>query len=816
MTFRLLLFSFTLFLSSSVLFSQEVQKATITYTPPENGYEISLPLAWKFINCYGEINVTITKKIDQIRSSAYIYNGQRYTVQDLGNEAFSKIECGLTDISADVYNASYNLGKVKMGNVIDWLGGCFGQTYHVIGDLGLVDADYKDKLSQLSLKNLKIEYASTRNYKLESQIKELEKQNAVKAKIAEARNAYSSGNKEEALKLYQEALKLDYSNADVKAKIEALKKEIKKDANQEEKEKLEKEADELLEKGNLEEAKKRYQDALSKDPYDAGIKEKIKEIDQQLQKEKQAKVQNAAAKSAASNRSHSGSIWGTNHNADSHGSATQAAHLLGNFRVDYKIWTLSGEPAHQFRFYWEWSNALKSGYPQWVSVLGDTVVLIKELKKYPDLWNQWNALKPLYVEIECDILYYKNKDNYVADDGTIKIIPEIIGTSGQEVSWSLPASSNWDELFPYCNGINWTFFREQGVYEEMNEYEDQFGTDIAWPKYAFEYSDNINYFQSHSWFSSIYKDLTKTDFENKSSSADVTRVVWPEEKMQAIIREFKKREKMKEESKMTEEDFWSTPENATTTENTDFWNTPENGTTVQEVKRKNMAAETAQLLSNRSVAIAKQREKYKALLNPFTIETPTENSEHSKNVVTIKGYINQYFRKNSNKVFLNLNGVKQQVNVGSDGRFSNAMVLSSGQNDIKLELQGNGFTLYKPFSIYYTGQPTDIRVTLTWNTSSSDIDLYLIDPNSTSCSYNNKSTQTMSLDVDDTDGYGPENISVINGKHGTYNIRVQNFSGGNGTKATVYIYVHEELIDVKTHTFYRNKEFWDVKTIVLN
>ncbi|MEZ4800989.1 MAG: hypothetical protein R2809_14700 [Flavobacteriales bacterium] len=166
---------------------QEVQSATLVYTPAENGYVLNIPFKWKFINCYGEVHVTITKNSPEITSSTYIYNGKRYTAAELGAEAFAKPECGLTDITADFYNGSFKLGNVTMGNVIDWFGGCFGQTYHLTKTIGPNDADYKEKLANLSLSNFgKSKRVHHVTINLKEKFRRLKKQNKAKDAMSRA------------------------------------------------------------------------------------------------------------------------------------------------------------------------------------------------------------------------------------------------------------------------------------------------------------------------------------------------------------------------------------------------------------------------------------------------------------------------------------------------------------------------------------------------------------------------------------------------------------------------------------------------------
>ena len=118
-------------------------------------------------------------------------------------------------------------------------------------------------------------------------------------------------------------------------------------------------------------------------------------------------------------------------------------------------------------------------------------------------------------------------------------------------------------------------------------------------------------------------------------------------------------------------------------------------------------------------------------------------------------------------------------------------------------------------TVYYDGVDTDLRFTLTWN-GSADLDLKVRNPSGTTCSYSTKATSGMTLDVDNTTSYGPENISVIDGINGNYSVSVNNYSNGSGIEATVYIFKNEELIEIKKHRFSYNKENWSVFNVELN
>jgi tetratricopeptide (TPR) repeat protein len=453
-------------LGTLALPAQQVFKQTLTYTPPEKGYEVRIPFAWKFIDCFGEVHLSITQKYDEITSDAYIYNGKRYTHLELGNDAFAKIGKGKTDISADVMHGQYKLGRVELKTVLDWAGGCFGQTYNVIAKLGLKNTDYVKKLQDLSLANVRIDYAGIRNMELEKKIAALEKQRSLEDKLREADEAFGREDNARAKQLYQEVLKMDPNNALAKQRLRELKTREENEKQEQAYQEQIAQGEDLLKKGDYQGAQSAFEKALNEKPDDAYAKRKIAEIERHLKDIRKSKQAKKAVVSAAQSRRHQGFFWGRDLGGGTSVGAAQSARLIGNFRLDYDIWVMAGEPVHRWRFYWEWENYSgqygKTGYPLWISILRDTVIQIADLKKYPDLMARWDQLKPLYVEIKSDILSFKMGDEHVASAGTIRIVPEGIGRSGQELDWSLPASSNWDELFPYCNELHWDYFQALG------------------------------------------------------------------------------------------------------------------------------------------------------------------------------------------------------------------------------------------------------------------------------------------------------------------------------------------------------------------
>jgi hypothetical protein len=72
---------------------------------------------------------------------------------------------------------------------------------------------------------------------------------------------------------------------------------------------------------------------------------------------------------------------------------------------------------------------------------------------------------------------------------------------------------------------------------------------------------------------------------------------------------------------------------------------------------------------------------------------------------------------------------------------------------------------------------SDLRVTISWNTDATDIDLWVIEPNGEKCYYqHNRTASGGELSQDQTQGYGPERYRVAQARSGVYTIIVHYFA----------------------------------------
>ena len=119
--------------------------------------------------------------------------------------------------------------------------------------------------------------------------------------------------------------------------------------------------------------------------------------------------------------------------------------------------------------------------------------------------------------------------------------------------------------------------------------------------------------------------------------------------------------------------------------------------------------------------------------------------------------------------------------------------INAGANTLQIQvydLDNNLFAWTDTWEVMGTVEPTDLVVTLTWDTNETDLDLHMSpDDGATHCYYANKRAGDMVLDYDDVDGYGPEHITV------------ENVTGTKTYKIKVYYYAdHNEPYDETTPT----------------
>ncbi len=185
------------------------------------------------------------------------------------------------------------------------------------------------------------------------------------------------------------------------------------------------------------------------------------------------------------------------------------------------------------------------------------------------------------------------------------------------------------------------------------------------------------------------------------------------------------------------------------------------------------------------------------------------------NVISISGLVKNASSIDDSQIVFKINSLEQPVYLQADGSFSNKLVLFNGDNRIDINYTGVATELHKSLHIQSSTPPVKARFTLVWDSSNSDMDLHVYGPGGDHCSYSNKSTANMRLDVDNTKRYGPENVSVkLQQHHGTYEAVIKHY-GGNGGNVTLYVYLDNRLVATR-RTYLSGRRKWRAYDLNIN
>lgn len=161
----------------------------------------------------------------------------------------------------------------------------------------------------------------------------------------------------------------------------------------------------------------------------------------------------------------------------------------------------------------------------------------------------------------------------------------------------------------------------------------------------------------------------------------------------------------------------------------------------------------------------------------------------SSRVITVSGET----RLNVDYVTLIFNKIPLRLPVRG-GSFSRKLVPGPGENSIIARAETPNGVYSDSVSFFSKAPPKPLKIIMMWDTDETDLDLHVIEPNGEHCYYGHKDTSTGgSLDVDITNGYGPEIYTRSIPLKGEYKIRVKYYSdrGNPQTMVTIYIVVDE-------------------------
>ena len=153
------------------------------------------------------------------------------------------------------------------------------------------------------------------------------------------------------------------------------------------------------------------------------------------------------------------------------------------------------------------------------------------------------------------------------------------------------------------------------------------------------------------------------------------------------------------------------------------------------------------------------------------------------------------------RLTLVVNGIPMSVAV-QNGAFTQPQVLSPGTNSIRAFSEVNGKTIEDATSVYAQVPSKDLRVTLTWDTNATDVDLWLTGPDAEKILYSHREGKAGGiLDTDVTTGFGPETYTQSRLLRGTYKIEAHAYRIERPTRVEVTVVRYEGTPDEERRTF---------------
>jgi uncharacterized protein YfaP (DUF2135 family) len=139
------------------------------------------------------------------------------------------------------------------------------------------------------------------------------------------------------------------------------------------------------------------------------------------------------------------------------------------------------------------------------------------------------------------------------------------------------------------------------------------------------------------------------------------------------------------------------------------------------------------------------------------------------------------------RLTLVLNGVPLSI-ANDSGSFATEQVLAPGLNTIRVAAQDGAAVVQDEVALYARVPAKDLRVTLTWDTDHTDVDLWVTGPDGEKVFYQKKQgAQGGTLDTDVTSGYGPETYTQARLVPGAYRIEAHYYGGALPTRVVANV-----------------------------
>lgn len=184
---------------------------------------------------------------------------------------------------------------------------------------------------------------------------------------------------------------------------------------------------------------------------------------------------------------------------------------------------------------------------------------------------------------------------------------------------------------------------------------------------------------------------------------------------------------------------------------------------------------------------------------PFVRITGPRGGQTKERVVEVTGEVHGVTGK---RLTLVMGGVPLSI-PHDGGKFTTRQVLAPGWNSIRvIGTVGTG-RVSDERAVYARVPRKDLRITMTWDTPNTDLDLWITGPDGEKVFYSHKQGKAGGvLDVDVTDGYGPETYTQARVQPGTYRVQAHYYSGNVPTRVELTV-IRGEGTPTETRTTHR-------------
>lgn len=151
------------------------------------------------------------------------------------------------------------------------------------------------------------------------------------------------------------------------------------------------------------------------------------------------------------------------------------------------------------------------------------------------------------------------------------------------------------------------------------------------------------------------------------------------------------------------------------------------------------------------------------------------------------------------------NGVAMPLSIDESGHYQRPYAFGSGSNSLEVRAANGDHTRRQFYEANAGKVPAKLRIVMSWDTDHTDVDLHVLTPNREHAWYGQRTIPSGgSIDIDATDGYGPEIFATPNAMHGTYMVYA-NYYGGESSKiittVTVTVISNENTPNEKQQSF---------------